>query len=251
LYGYAGNNPISWIDPSGERHPTREDYLRIQKFVHYAKLTQLALGAAADPTTITNRDLHISQAEMFSAIIGEKTKADSPKLRALWWAIDQLGTTEFAKKPPQAVPGLYTAPAGSWKCNYFVAACYGVGANLGFKDPTGFPTNLDYGIVGQYRPPRVYPPAAIDLGNPSAPHFKRLRGISSSYRPVSLPAVDLGDVVALARGLHAHHAMLSAGGRAVIYANEYGVVVGTIDKNWAVDSAGVMAVRRYDPGYKP
>jgi RHS repeat-associated protein len=254
LYGYAGNNPISRNDPSGERPPTPADYERIRRFVEFAKATQRVPGAAKDPTTITDRDIDISKAEMISAIRGEKTKTDSPKLKALWWAIDHLGDTSFAKAKALTLPGVEAAAKGEWKCNYFVAACYGVGAKLGFSDPTGYPTKLSYGPewipFRIRRTPNVHVPGAAELGNPT-PHIRRLRGISSSYRPVSLPAVDLGDIVGLARGVNAHHAMLSAGGRVVIYANETGGAVGTIDKNWAVDRAGIMSVRRYDPGYKP
>jgi hypothetical protein len=199
-YAYTINNPLNHTDPDGRRPLTKEDRDRIAHLWHAAEAT-------------AKEDGNDKLLERVSEAIGDiihaihdvpESQADPANLKAVFWAIDNLGNSVYGENGTVSNGVTVTLGAGKNKCNLFVANAYAFGAGVGF-DGQGVPTysTMLGSLIG-----RKKPPSANDLANPS---------ISISNFPV-VKRPGVGIVVAFPPGPLdvLGHSGISAGGVDVI-----------------------------------
>jgi hypothetical protein len=137
--------------------------------------------------------------ELLAEIAAIPTGSQDPvRLKALWWAIDHLGDTNYG----------FAAGGGSWKCNIFVYDCYLYGADVGMPDRRNYPGEQPYG--------------ANVLGDLS----KSLDCLTPTMNP------RLGDIVAFISTAGSGHSGLKVGSGLLIYAGEHEVKLGTFGENF-------------------
>jgi RHS repeat-associated protein len=205
LYGFVGNSPAHMSDPYGFRPLTSADIRRLHSLPHSGKMESLVNGAITA----------IKQA-IAAVPSGQK---DPANLRALWWAIDELGNTDYGLNGT-VVSGQGMATVGSqdWKCNIFAANAYAKGAKLGYGK-NGYPAERSFrGRIAEFfGRPSGHPPVANALADPQTviPDF-----------PVSASA-QIGDIIAFAFPGGLGHTTLKLGPGLLIYAGPDAVKIGT------------------------
>jgi RHS repeat-associated protein len=190
-YAYVLNNPLTMTDPDGRRELTDEDRRRFDKL-------RAAAAATHDRALINQVDRAIRGLE--TAIAAVKEGAGDPvNLRAVFFAIDHLGDTNYGRAGLVSVLGGALIGVGS-KCNVFCANAY-ISAGANYPLTNGLP-------------PRANTLATSDrLGNFVATALPKNR-LGPSYP-------GIGDIVAWGTTIpfyfHGHSA-LSIGSGVVIYA---------------------------------
>ncbi|MFY9570227.1 MAG: hypothetical protein WAV20_02340, partial [Blastocatellia bacterium] len=141
--------------------------------------------------------------------------ADPANLRAVGFAMDNLGNTRYGDSGTVSNGMTTTIGSGENKCNIFVANSYAIGGGIGFGGGLGFPVNTSFRG-------RTYPPAANDLANASTTitNFDVVTG-----KP---PKPAVGDIAAFPGRVGHGHSSIYAGGGAAIYASTYGVKIQTV-----------------------
>jgi RHS repeat-associated protein len=230
-YVYVLNNPLKHTDPDGRRELTEEDRKRLNKlWAEYAK--------AKD-----NKDIDNAK-ELATAIMGVVTDVlgaismvpegedDPASLKAVFFAIDNLGNTDYG--PDGRVSNGVTATFGPGdnKCNIFVANAYAIGAGIGFGGQ-GVPTNSTF--FG-----RKYPPTANDLAN-------RSKSMANFEVVDGKPA--LGDIGGFPAGPHSvqGHSAIYVGSGAIIYAGPKDVKIQTVSYVMRKNEHPSVTYRRYKP----
>lgn len=197
LYGYVGGNPVGGVDPSGLRSLTSLDIGRLKK-----------LYAAGAPTNLINGAVRMCKSAIASVPNGS---ADPANLRALWWAIDELGSHRYEARDfyNRASLPLHLRPGP--KCNLFAADAYAQGAGVGYGG-NGVPTK-PYKL-GMNRPFLANELSDISCSMPNFP-------------PVSIAA--LGDIIAFHSSTGLGHTTLKLGPSLLIYASGGGAKIGCFD----------------------
>ncbi|MDR3709501.1 MAG: hypothetical protein P4L33_14465 [Capsulimonadaceae bacterium] len=185
-----------------------------------------------------NQAVQAIKADMLKLPPGSPEPAN---LMAVRWALDHLGDKKFGKQSKLSIPGLETANNGSWKCNYFVAAAYGVGAGIGFGGK-GYPVTKPI-LPWNHA---LHPEPAEALADPSEKKigpFERVLG-SHSSPPVSFHP---GDIVAFEPSPwhYMGHATIGLGGDLLIYAGKNDVKLATVEQVWKDHVGGQVTVRRF------
>ena len=135
---------------------------------------------------------------------------DPAALRAVFWAIDNLGNTNYGVKGTVSDGTTETLGPGDNKCTLFVANAYAIGAQTGFGGG-GVPTNTTF--FGH-----TYPTSANDLAT---------RGNAVPNFPVTT-SPRVGNIAAFPASVGLGHAALYLGGNVVIYASDVRVKVETV-----------------------
>lgn len=113
---------------------------------------------------------------------------DPASLQATFWAIDQLGNTQFGKSGSLGVRflggGITPVGAGSYKCNIFASSAYAIGANLGWGTSVGIPTHSNRLFMYHYAPSAdTWADANTGIANFSidaAPHVGDIAGFANA-----------------------------------------------------------------------
>ncbi len=215
LYGYAGDDPINLVDPSGNRALVAEDQKR------FARLRAAAASGNSDLASrgvesLINGCISTLTAEITSSK-GAGPNSDPARLRAAWWAIDHLGDTSYGSvgtlPSTSGFAGLKLS--GIVKCNVFVADAYGSVVGYGNRD--GVPL---YGALWAR-----HPASANYLGDRKRdiPHFNALSHTGST-----------GDIAAFenlgGEGGDGHSTIL-LGNNVLIYASNAMVKLGDLAFN--------------------
>jgi len=159
LYGFAGNDPVNGSDASGLRPLTESDRVRLLKLGRAARNSYQAQGRLPQASTV-NRAV----ADIMTAIAAVPTGSSDPaNLKAVFWAIDELGDSKFGKAGSvgNSLLGSGISPIGSgyFKCNLFAYSAYAVGADLGWNAGKGVPATHRYSFS------KYSAPSANMLGN--------------------------------------------------------------------------------------
>jgi RHS repeat-associated protein len=199
-YTYALNNPLKYTHPDGLRPLTKEDERRLDRLGdEYVKAYRA--GDAELMNAIGGAII-----EILDAIHAVPDGAQDPdNLQAVFFAIDNLGNSDYGKDGTVGNGYTVTIGPGDWKCNIFCANAYAQGAGVGFGG-RGVPTNSTFlgGLFG-----RKYPPVANDFANPSTS--------IQNFAVVGSPT--LGDIAAYPNPGGLGHSAIYVGGNAVIYAS--------------------------------
>ena len=225
LYGFVGNNPVTGADPEGTRPLNEADKTRLQKLLSYQPATSRR--------AVLKADIRVAVKEITSAIHAVGGKTDPASLRAIFWAIDNLGNTNYG--PAGRVDDGHNQPVagGQYKCNIFAADAYAIGGGIGWG-PSGVPTNAKLGgLFGHF-----HPYAANDLAN-------------RSTRVRNFPVVDgrhreIGDIAAFDNPGGEGHTVLYLGGGMCIYAGPNDVKMDTV-MFVLEDGHDYVTYRRYRP----
>jgi RHS repeat-associated protein len=228
-YVYVLNNPLRHIDPDSRRELTLEDQIRLR----------ILWDAYYEAKKSTDQQIN---SELAAAIIGAISEivagidavvegyADPANLRAVEFAIDKLGNTDYADSGTVSNGVTRTVQPGQNKCNVFCANAYAIGGGVGFGG-AGVPVNTTF--FG-----RKYPPAANDLANSSTP--------IKNFEVVTTPG--LGDIAAFPARIGLGHSAIYAGGGAVIYASTNNVKIQTVQYVLTTGSGhAFVTYRRYKP----
>ena len=185
LYAYCDNNPLTRVDPDGMRPVTAAD----RTLLHSLRTRMAAEGfQQAYANQVTNS----VKGEIAAVPTGT---ADPVRLRALWWALGNIGNQAYGSHD------------GTNRCNRFVYDAYLNGAGVAMPDRRWYPGTQLY--------------SANIFGN-SAFALDHLGIVSSG---------QAGDIYAFgSRGIHGHMT-LKVGSGLLIYAGSNDVKLGTFDRN--------------------
>jgi len=228
-YVYVLNNPLKHIDLDGRRELTAEDQKRL------AILWDEYYRAAASTDSQIKNELAPAIIGAISEIVAAikdvvEGDADPPNLRAVEFAIDNIGNTNYGDRGTVSNGVTRTVTAGQNKCNIFCANAYAIGGGVGFGG-AGVPVNTTF--FG-----RKYPPAANDLANPSTP-IKNFEVVTTR---------GLGDIAAFPARIGLGHSAIYAGGGAAIYASTNNVKIQTVQYVLTAGSGhAFVTYRRYKP----
>jgi RHS repeat-associated protein len=231
-YVYCLNNPLKFTDPDGRRELTDEDKRRLQRLWDLAEAVK-----NSDPDLYNAINEAIVQIAAAIDAVPEG-QADPASLTAVFWAIDNIGNTNYGKMGTAGNGYTVETKSGDWKCNIFVANAYAIGAGVGWDKQGGVPTNSSFlgGIAG-----RRWPTDANTLANGSA--------TVQSFIVVSSP--EIGDLAAFPNPVGLGHSAIFAGGSSgrglLIYAGLNDVKVNTVNKTQAGVAATSVTFRRYKP----
>jgi RHS repeat-associated protein len=227
-YTYTLNNPLALTDPDGRRPISSDDVLRLSRLYD-----EYLRAQKAKDTTLANA-IKGAIREIAEAILKVPEGASDPVgLKVIFYAIDNLGNTNYGKAGTVSNGVTTDIGPGENKCNIFCANSYAIGGGIGFGG-TGVPINSSFlgGLIG-----RQYPPVANDYANSSKtiPHFD----------VVTIP--QLGDIAAFPARIGQGHSSIYTGNGTVIYAAERTVKVQTV--NYVLSAGGHSSVtyRRYKP----
>ncbi len=208
LYVYVANDPIQLGDPSGLRPITDAERKLIRKLYRYR---------GDVPLSMINASVRDIEAVIESVPPGSK---DPASLRAMFWALDQLGNSSWGAASPMTT-ALGRIASYSNKCNLFVAEAYATGAGVGYISSA----NQLHGVPNWGRNPfgTKYPASANWLGNPS---------VNILNLPVT-SSPKVGDIVAFANlnAGESGHSTLWCGSGVLIYAGSHAAKIGTLEKN--------------------
>ena len=224
-YAYVLNNPLKHTDPDGRRELTQEYDERLKRLQQYAQQSGNRSVQAAARAAAT---------EIKAAIAAvPEGQADPTNLSATFFAIDNLGNTNFGYNCSVNNGVTVAVGPGDWKCNIFYASAYAQGAGVGFGG-RGVPTNSTFvgGLFG-----RKCPPVANDLANP---------GLAiPNFAVVARPSV--GDIAAFPHPGGIGYSSIYVGGGAVIYAGERDVEINTVSGTRSALNSPAVTYRRYKP----
>ena len=156
-------------------------------------------------------------------------QSDPTDLKALLWAIDQLGSSRWGDETNPnlevSVSGLATTTSES-KCNYFVAAAYIEGAGVQFL------TTLSWKL-------KTIPIRANDLASCGAcGHFV--------LTPKDVCISDITSIISFSKNGDSGHTSLALGDNLLIYHGGGGrAKVGTFEENWEQHNHGQYTRRVY------
>lgn len=195
-YAYCGNNPFIAVDPDGLRPITSTDISRMQSLYRFDEGDQLLRGRINLAVVQLKKDI----------LAVPEGQQDPIRLRALWWAIDELGNTAWG------------AADGVNRCNAFVYGAYELGAKVNMPDRPwkGFINMPNTQLFG-----------ANEFGNP-AQRFSEL---------VQTTSQQAGDIMAFRTSdpnlSFSGHMGLKLGPGLLIYAGGSAAKLGTFEKNLA------------------
>ena len=219
LYGYAGNNPVNEMDPSGLRPLNKNDKDHLSHIYKFF----------SDKNVI---DTSVTLAKINAAVGAVKTyigtlptgSSDPANLSALYWAIGQLGNN-WGVGHTAKLPG-FVDDTDIIQCNYFIAGAYIYGAGV-----TQWPGKSSIRHPG--------------LSNPISANDMASRVMVDHTKLISLPRP--GDIVAFHSLTTNGHTSLFVGGDLLIYAG--GVGVGKINtfNDVMADGHDLALNRKYVP----
>jgi hypothetical protein len=223
------NNPLKFSDPDGRRPATAEDEKRLKRLWQEAEKFK-----NSDPDLYKAINEAIVQIAAAIDAVPEG-QADPSNLRAVFWAIDNLGNTNYGNQGNVNNGYTVSVGPGSWKCNIFCANAYAIGAGVGWEGH-GVPTNSSLlgGLFG-----RRWPTDANTLAS-----------TASVQNFIVTNSPELGDIAAFSSpGGLGHSGVFSGGstsGGIVIYASIVTVKVNTVGAlEKALNSSANF--RRYKP----
>ena len=207
VYVYCGNEPLNLADSEGLRRITKKDKERLRRLYAYNK-------RCSEPVPMSMINAAVREIKKAIEAVPEG-QPDPPNLKALWWALDELGNARWGRAGTVAPGhGVSSAGAGTWKCNYFVAEAYAKGAGLGYGG-TGVPVHQTSYLWGLYKG-GIYPPSA-EMWSDRTKTIANFQVVSSA---------QLGDIIAFKEG---GHCTLKCGPGLLIYAGSTEAKLGTFD----------------------
>jgi hypothetical protein len=276
LYGYANNNPISWIDPSGTDPRSSQQKAKQSAGkkasasaansywtyttkntpgVPLADITRFnELLAAAyyvgdpklDPASNHRSDgvpplIRGAIEGLIKEIRAEHGEPEPLRLKALWWAIDHLGDTEYG---PNKVLGNGSHFSGgvfnqASKCNLFVADSWGHVVGFSY---CGIP-ELGHGPGVQLlgNPLSPHPASANWLGNKTAndPNFNKF-----VKKPLPGDIAGFAEPHSKPNDPNSGHSTIVVGNGVLIYASGTEVKLG--DLNYVQKGHDPVVYREYN-----
>jgi RHS repeat-associated protein len=211
VYAYCENSPIMHADPTGLRPITRDDIAAL------SRLYQFPDGSISKQQRLAA----IDAIKAAIAAVPDGTPDPAP-LNATLWGLNQLLDARYGCYPHGGsgnqglLPGMKGMPAlgrSAWKCNYFVAYAFTVGAGVPWNGWNGYPTTSRY--------LRDYPATARTLG--SSMILPTLSLVDSGLVG-STHQAKVGDIISW----DGHTSLSLGGGDLVIYAGPEYVKIQTI-----------------------
>lgn len=192
---------------------------------------------------IVNAQIEITEA-IYAVPDGQE---DPDRLQAVIWAVNQLGSTQFALSSSHDNGQTVATSAGQNKCNIFVAEAYAIGAGVGFGG-FGYPVN----------PSWRHPLTAGNVPAANTLASNELTAVQNFIPIIENAPPPLGAILSFANPSGGSgHTGISIGGNATVHAAADGVKV---DANQALvrrlmndykAPPSSISVRRYITGPKP